>query len=152
MQQTPVRLVWNCPTIDRYAFLFPVTFCCNQWRAFRFHPLVIPKHSFSPPLVNPKHSLSPGVVAIPSPSSTLLRPSHHLPVILLWPHICNYHNDLYVLCCSTSRGSDCGFNYGSPSGEICNQREVTRGYGGVFPAPTLVKTGATCNRRGVTHI
>ena len=38
------------------------------------------------------------------------------------------------------------------SGETCNQRGVTRGYGGVFPAPTLVKPGATCNRRGVTHI
>ena len=48
---------------DMHVSVCPLTFCCNQWRAARFHPLVA-KHTFSPE------------AAIGAPSSTLLRPSH----------------------------------------------------------------------------
>ena len=89
---------WNCPTNDRYARVCPLTFCCNQWRAARFHPLVA-KHTFSPE------------AAIGAPSSTVLRPSH-LPVIRSGltfaitrrPQRCL----VWAGCCSTEGQAACG--------------------------------------------
>ena len=107
MQQTPVRLVGNYPTNDRYALL-PCYFLLQSMACSSFSP--------HPGCKAPVFTWS----SDPSPILNLTAPFPLSSSDLVWPHICNYQAATTVSCVGgllLHRGSGCGCFIPGTAGE-----------------------------------